>query len=997
MGFMSRRVLPICGNMCVCCPGLRSRSRQPVKRYKKLLADIFPKNLDDPPNERKITKLCEYAAKNPFRVPKIAKCLEQRSYKELRSEHLKLIKVIMETYNKLLCLCKGQMPYFAANLLNVVNELVDYTRVDEMQILGCQTLTNFIYSQADGTYTHNIESFVCKVCALARENGEGFDSKPLRAASLQCLSAMVWFMAEFSHIFSDFDEIVYVILDNYGVDTHREGDEQGETHHNWVNEVVRCEARGGACVTNNISPSIDVSRSRPEKKDPFKLTRDEIETPKVWSQICIQKMVELAKETTTMRRVLEPMFLYFDKRRHWLPKQGLAMLLLSDMCFLMESSGNDQLILAAIIRHLDHKNVSHDPRMKSSIVQIVTTLAQQFRSRALVAEAGVVSDLCRHLRKSLQATDESVGLEESNANLCLQSSIEDCLLEISKRISDTRLLFDMMAIALEKLPSVGVVARATVGSMLILAHIISLVSFQSYVQQVYPESLLLQLLKAMIHPDTETRLIAHRIFTVLIVPASIHVRHDCMSLHMESVYEPRRLHSRTATIFSSASKLFEKLRREKEGLHVDKNGDGREDPKDKEYTDEEVKYGCIRRSFPNLYRISCSIVDIAVSCPSSAELEPSIVKLTEDQTAQLLSAFWIQSNLPDNLPSNLAAIAHSFSLTLLASRSKGPSHIVLRSFQLPLSLRTVSLDPDGKLSPSQQRSLYTLATAMLISAAKIYHIPELIELLKMSFGSNSMDPYISIADDLYIYVKPPVDLKEYGTNSDENAALSLLSSLRVAESESGNALVDVIVRGVSGKTEFDVDGLATELSDIFVPDDTFLLGPQSLLDVGTSKTTARTKESLSMDEDLPTHALIEDDVASESSMCELPRCVAKSPPASLSQIISVGQLLESALEVAGHVASASVATSPLSYSTMASQCEALGLGTRKKLSSWLVQDPKVEFLSFSNDAQPSRQAVDAKDRSETDRQKDGLPQEPWQALRLPPASPFDNFLKAAGC
>lgn len=64
-----------------------------------------------------------------------------------------------------------------------------------------------------------------------------------------------------------------------------------------------------------------------------------------------------------------------------------------------------------------------------------------------------------------------------------------------------------------------------------------------------------------------------------------------------------------------------------------------------------------------------------------------------------------------------------------------------------------------------------------------------------------MDPYISIADDLYIYVKPPVDLKEYGTNSDENAALSLLSSLRVAESESGNALVDVIVRGVSGKTE----------------------------------------------------------------------------------------------------------------------------------------------------------------------------------------------------
>lgn len=26
-----------------------------------------------------------------------------------------------------------------------------------------------------------------------------------------------------------------------------------------------------------------------------------------------------------------------------------------------------------------------------------------------------------------------------------------------------------------------------------------------------------------------------------------------------------------------------------------------------------------------------------------------------------------------------------------------------------------------------------------------------------------------------------------------------------------------------------------------------------------------------------------------------------------------------------------------------------------------------------------------------------LPQDPWLAVRLPPASPFDNFLKAAGC
>ena len=44
--------------------------------------------------------------------------------------------------------------------------------------------------------------------------------------------------------------------------------------------------------------------------------------------------------------------------------------------------------------------------------------------------------------------------------------------------------------------------------------------------------------------------------------------------------------------------------------------------------------------------------------------EPYIMKLSEDQMAQLLSSFWIQANLPDNLPSKFEAIAHSFTLTL---------------------------------------------------------------------------------------------------------------------------------------------------------------------------------------------------------------------------------------------------------------------------------------------------------------------------------------------
>ena len=46
------------------------------------------------------------------------------------------------------------------------------------------------------------------------------------------------------------------------------------------------------------------------------------------------------------------------------------------------------------------------------------------------------------------------------------------------------------------------------------------------------------------------------------------------------------------------------------------------------------------------------------------------MKLTEDQILQLLSGFWIQANLSDNVPSNFEAIAHSYCLMLISSHIK---------------------------------------------------------------------------------------------------------------------------------------------------------------------------------------------------------------------------------------------------------------------------------------------------------------------------------------
>ena len=101
------------------------------------------------------------------------------------------------------------------------------------------------------------------------------------------------------------------------------------------------------------------------------------------------------------------------------------------------------MILSYAIRHLDHKNVSHDPQLKSHIIQVASALACQIRSGTVLEEIGFVSDLCRHLRKSLQATAESVGEQESNINAVLQSSIEDCLLEIARGVNYT---FEVFAV-----------------------------------------------------------------------------------------------------------------------------------------------------------------------------------------------------------------------------------------------------------------------------------------------------------------------------------------------------------------------------------------------------------------------------------------------------------------------------------------------------------------------------------------------------------------------
>lgn len=80
----------------------------------------------------------------------------------------------------------------------------------------------------------------------------------------------------------------------------------------------------------------------------FYCYRDTSKSPSYWSRVCLDNMARLAKETTTVRRVLEPLFQIFDAENHWSTETGVACSVLLYLQSLLEESGftwNFQLVI----------------------------------------------------------------------------------------------------------------------------------------------------------------------------------------------------------------------------------------------------------------------------------------------------------------------------------------------------------------------------------------------------------------------------------------------------------------------------------------------------------------------------------------------------------------------------------------------------------------------------------------------------------------------------
>ncbi|XP_052878498.1 protein SEMI-ROLLED LEAF 2 isoform X2 [Gossypium arboreum] len=1001
MGMISRGVMPVCGSLCFFCPALSTRSRHPVKRYKKFLADIFPRSPDEQPNERMIGKLCEYASKNPLRIPKITSALEQKFYKDLRTEQFHSVKVIMLVYKKLIISCKEQMPLFASSFLTIIQVLLDQTRMDDTRVLGCQALSVFVNNQRDGTYMFNLDGLIPKLCLLAQEMGEDGRVHHLRSAGLQTLSSVVWFMGEFSHVSAEFDNVVSAVLENYrGLETSDDNIHEKQDTQN-------------SSVKDNFSSTDAITtlswRSIVTENGEFNVPVEEAENPKFWSRVCLHNMAKLAKEATTVRRVLESLFRFFDNEELWSIQDGVALSVLQDMQLIIENCGeNTHFLLSILIKHLDHKNVLKKPSMQLHIVHVATSLAQQTKVQPSVAIIGALTDMTRHLRKSIHCSldDSNLGAEVIEYNQNFRAAVDECLVQLSNKVGDAGPVLDMMAVMLENVPNITLMARTLISAVYRTAQIMASVPNLSYQNKAFPEALFHQLLLAMANRDHETR----------------------------------KTLSRTVSVFSSSAALFQKLGTEGKEKSVDNkvgniNGISMQDrlssKKHHSTINENGTVGMdstkpqspsivnrLKSSYSRAYSIrinqQSNTVEDEKSTISSVEDPALPLRLSSHQITLMLSSLWAQSISPLNIPENFEAIAHTYSLVLLFARTKNSCNdAMIRSFQLAFSLRSISLE-GGPLQPSRRRSLFILATSMIIFSSKAYNIPPLFPCAKALLTEKTIDPFLRLVDDCKLQTtKDELNPgKIYGSKEDDEDALKSLSEIHLAENQSKDSLATMIVKFLGKLSDQESSKIRNQLLSNFIPDDGCPCGTNLFME-----TPAQTYESGSADNQSPEKVepplfTVDDDTIKGQTGAET------SLAPETQNLLSVHELLDALSETAHQVGRQSVSAPPdMPYSEMAGNCEALLVGKQQKMSAVMsAQQNREGLVSISTkEGQPRSHAGSGFLKAENPFLDDNIgavslnqpaganlmlcanEHQHQPCFQLPASIPYDNFLKAAGC
>ncbi|CAN6823120.1 unnamed protein product [Brassica oleracea] len=682
--------------------------------------------------------------------------------------------------------------------------------------------------------------------------------------------------------------------------------------------------------------------------------------------------------------------------------------------------------------------------MQLNILEVTSSLAENAKVEHSAAIVSAISDIMRHLRKCMHSSlhEANLGTEVANCNRMVSVAIDKCLIQLTKKVGDAGPILDAMALMLENIPAVTDVARNTIASVFRTAQIIASVPNLSYQNkatslpvlmkfitysssQAFPEALFHQLLKAMVHPDHKTRIGAHRIFSVVLVPTSVCPHPSSTTNDLKKGMGLPRSLSRTASVFSSSTALFEKLR--KENISSVPTSDQRQIKMLEEESG--INSGEIldrlTSSYSQAYR---SWNQPVTSVADNSELDAVCIRLSSHQIGLLLSSIWAQS-ISANTPDKYEAITNTYSLVLLFSRGKNSSQgALIRSFQMALSLRDVSLTEGGPLPPSRRRSLFTMATSMVIFSSKAFNLFSLADFAKVALQGPTLDPLLHLVEDHKLKAVK-LQTVAYGCQKDDASALDTLSNIAVSTEHSRGALVYEIIKSLQNICSSGMEKIQEQLLSDFMPDDACPLGTIVLedtqkpfqADFGDVK-----PQNLAA---LFSHEDQESGDVTETAADDNPVTVSEVP-----DLPTVDQILESVVETTRQVDLISFDTvADTSYKEMTLHCENLLMGKQQKISSLFNSQLQHEISVNSSPPQHEEESEIATFHPMINfHTEDDIPllgkesviksprtplriksprtlmgtiqtqcyselQNSLQVYKLPASTPYDSFLKAAGC
>lgn len=179
--------------------------------------------------------------------------------------------------------------------------------------------------------------------------------------------------------------------------------------------------------------------------------------------------------------------------------------------FSLFAGQNTHFLLSLLVKHLDHKSVLKQPDVQLQILEVTSSLARYSKVEPSIAILGAVSDVMRHLRKSIHCSldDATLGVDTINWNKNFKEAVDNCLVQLSQKVGllsclscvlflldisnlasyceqvgDAGPILDAMAVMLENISNITVIARATVSVVYRTAQVIASIPNPSYLNKV---------------------------------------------------------------------------------------------------------------------------------------------------------------------------------------------------------------------------------------------------------------------------------------------------------------------------------------------------------------------------------------------------------------------------------------------------------------------------------------------------------------------------------